>query len=153
MARVGLRLTTLLLALIGAATLVGWFRPLPQDRPSTPSHVSFVSSPDGRFKAALGWWEGGGAIAPFCYNRVFVLAHDAPESEITNQGNVVFEGNCAAFTRSGGLMGDAPEISWLGPGVLQISFSTRDAVRSPEVFRLRRLAASGQVAIEFKVGN
>ena len=153
MTRIGLRLATLVLALIGTATVVGWFRPLLQDNPPAPRHLSFVPSPDGRFKAVLGWRDGGGAIAPFCYNRVFVLARDAPEGELTDQRNIVFEGSCAAFTRSGGPAGNAPEISWLGPGVLKVSFSTRNAVLSPEVFRLRRLAASGQVAIEFQVGN
>jgi hypothetical protein len=114
--------------------------------------LTFVSSPDGRFKAALGLWSGGGAISPSCNERVFVVAEGTPDERVTDDENLVFGAECETFTPQSGRALASPDLSWRSPGVLAVRFSILGTASTPATIQLRRQAASGQVMVEYEVG-
>lgn len=97
MYRLVVRIATIALALVGLGTVVGWVWPSMPGAPSPPNNLTVVASPDGSFKAALASWGGGGAIAPFCYDRVFVVPATVPNDRLADDKNLVFAGACATF--------------------------------------------------------
>jgi hypothetical protein len=54
-----------LLAIIGGFTVVAYFAPQQYLAPPAPDHVKYVGSPDGKLKAAVLTFAGGGALSPF----------------------------------------------------------------------------------------
>jgi len=149
MYRLVVRIATIALALVGLGTVVGWVWPSMPGAPSPPNNLTVVASPDGSFKAALASWGGGGAIAPFCYDRVFVVPATVPNDRLADDKNLVFAGACATFEDHS----NAPILTWSGPNALLVRFSTLETASFPATLRLRRLAADGQVEVEFEVGH
>lgn len=153
MFRLVVRIATIALALVGLGTVIGWVWRMGREAPSAPNDLTFINSPDGAFKAALASWNGGGGISPFCHDRVFVVPHATGADQVVDEENVVFEGNCGSFALKNGQVLNSPELSWREPKVLTIRFSTYATAARPAMFRLRRLVANGQVAVEFEVGH
>lgn len=147
--RLAVRILTSALALVGLGTVVGWVWTSPPSSPTAPDNLTVVASPDGSFKAALASWDGGGAIAPFCYDRVFVVPAAVPNDRLVDDKNLVFAGACATFEDHS----NAPNLTWRGPNTLLIRFSTLETASFPATMRLRRLAADGKVEVEFEVGH
>lgn len=149
MVRLAIRILTSALALVGLGTVVGWVWPSLPSASSAPDKLTVIASPDGSFKAALASWDGGGAIAPFCYDRVFVVPAAVPNDRLADDKNLVFAGACATFEDHS----NAPTLTWRGPSELLLKFSTLETASAPATLRLRRLAADGQVEVEFDVGH
>lgn len=147
--RLAVHVLTSALAIVGLGTIAGWVWPLLQAAPPAPDNLTVVASPDGSFKAALASWDGGGAIAPFCYDRVFVVPAAVPNDRIADDKNLVFAGECATFKDRS----NAPNVTWHGPRALLVRFSTMRTANAPATLRLRRLAADGQVEIEFEADH
>jgi hypothetical protein len=153
MVRLAVRIFTIVFALVGLGTVAGWVWPSLRGAPPAPNDIAVVVSPDGEFKAVLASWNGGGAIAPFCYDRVFVVPKATAADQAVDDENVVFEGVCGSFALKDGVINSSPQLSWRDARVLVVRFSTNATAASPEKFRLRRLVAQGQVAVEFEVGH
>ena len=153
MVRLAVRVFTIVLALVALGTVAGWVWPSLRGAPSAPNDITVVASPDQEFKAVLASWNGGGAIAPFCYDRVFVVPKATVADQVVDDENVVFEAACGSFALNDGVINSSPKLSWREARVLVVRFSTNAAAASPEKFRLRRLVAHGQVAVEFEVGH
>ncbi|KAA0121621.1 hypothetical protein CIW48_22770 [Methylobacterium sp. P1-11] len=97
MVRLAARILTIALALVGLGTVAGWVWSSLRGAKPAPNNITVVASPDGSFKAALASWNGGGAIAPFCYDRVFVVPTAVPNDRRADDKNLVFAGECASF--------------------------------------------------------
>jgi hypothetical protein len=92
-------------------------------------------------------------MASFCYVRVFVVPKATVADQAMDDENVVFEGDCGSFALKNGVINSSPKLSWREARVLVVRFSTNATAAGPEKFRLRRLVAHGQVAVEFEVGH
>lgn len=143
------RILTVALALIGLITIAGWVWPSLRGAPPAPNDLTLVASPDRSFKAALASWDGGGAVAPFCYDRVFVVPAAVPDNGLADDKNLVFAAECASF----GDHSRAPSLSWRTPRILLVKFSISGTATAPATLRLRRLAADGKVEVEFEIGH
>ena len=153
MMRFALRILTLAFALVGLGTAIGWVWPVVRGAPPAPNAIRSASSPDGAFKAVLASWDGGGALAPYCYDRVFVVPQATAAEQAVDEENVVFDGACASFAPKDGRALNSPELSWREGRVLVVRFSTNATAAAPATFHLRRLVAHGQVGVEFEVGH
>lgn len=153
MVRLVVRVITIALALVGLGTVAGRVWPLLRGARPAPNNVAVVASPDQEFKAVLASWNGGGAIAPFCYDRVFVVPKETVADQAMDDENVVFEGDCGSFALKDGVINSSPELSWREARVLVVRFSTNGTALMLKKFRLRRLVAHGQVVVEFEVGH
>ena len=146
----GLRIITLALALVGFVTIALWGVRTTLPRQSKLNALTFINSPDGKFKAVVGQWaESFGAVSSYCYNRVFVVSEAVSDERATDEDNMVFkEKRCGSFTDYLA----SPVVSWRTPRVLVIRFSILATAVVPGSFQLRRQSSSGEVAIEYEVG-
>lgn len=149
MVRLAVRILTSALAIVGLGTVVGWFWPSSRGALTAPDNLTVVASPDGSLKAALASWNDGGAIAPFCYDRVFVVSAAVPNDRLADDKTLVFVGKCATFKD----YSNAPNLTWRGPNALLVKFSTLGTASAPATLHLRRLAADGQVEVRFEAGH
>src|SRR3954463_257090 len=75
---------------------------------------SFVA-PDGRMRAMLLNYNGGGAISPYCYDVVSVLPASAPDAQAGHERFEVFSGECDSFELNEAIrtIEKSPIIEWL----------------------------------------
>ncbi len=149
MVKLAVRVITTAFALVGLGTIVAWIWPLLRGAPLAANNLTVVTSPDGKFKAALLSWDGGGGIAPYCYDSVFVVPVTVPTDLVADEKNLVFAGECASFADNS----TSPKLSWSAPRSLVVKFSTSRTALLPAAIRLRGLAADGQLKVEFEVDH
>ncbi|WP_325444959.1 hypothetical protein [Hansschlegelia sp.] len=117
-------------------------------------HPDFVDkpivSPDGAFKAVRLNYNGGGAIAPYCYDRLAVLKGDAPISDAGADAAMVFGSDCASFwLDKGPAIERSPKIEWTAANELRVTFSINRTANKAGSFRLRKQDATGSIRISF----
>jgi hypothetical protein len=150
MIRNGVRAAVVAFAIIGFGAVVGWLWPSSGRAVPPPDNLTFVDAPDARFTAAVATWAGGGAIAPYCIDNIFVVPKETARDAIPTDENIVFQGECGSFISRDGEATTSPDLSWRGPRALTIRFSLSRAVARPEKFRLRGQNTSGEVTIQFE---
>lgn len=109
----------------------------------TPDYVTDLPSPDGQYKAVLATWGGGGAISPYCYERLTVVSAKASQEEMIAGDNMVFESECTT--------GGSPSTTWQGNDTLQVGFALSESYAAPSTIKFRRKDASGRIAIKFEI--
>ncbi|OIN52721.1 hypothetical protein BFL40_12950 [Pseudomonas costantinii] len=138
-----------ILMFVGALALLkyGAVKLLSLDFDSDDDVATVLSkSPDGRFTAATVTRAGGGAIAPFCSDSIFVFNSLQTIDEVIAQPEYeVYSAECDVFFDHDA----SPKVRWDSENTLQIDFAigaTRTAARDA---KLRASDASGKVRISF----
>lgn len=144
------RLIMTAFAVVGFLTVGLWAFRSGRSEPK-PEHVTFTPSPNGKYKATLATWAGGGGLSPYCYNQLSVSAGDLPQDMAIADKLVVFAGECDTFSPSNGIVGNSPRIEWDGDTKLKITLSIHSTALSPAAVKLRKQDISGAVAVEFEV--
>lgn len=117
---------------------------------SSPDFVKFIDSPDGTFRAAFASYAGGGGFSPYCYNRLFVFDRHTPADKVSDESNLVAEGECGSFGSIDGGISNPSDVFWREDRILTAKISLRRATTGLETFRLRRIAASGHIKVDFE---
>ncbi|WP_143540344.1 hypothetical protein [Rhizobium chutanense] len=113
--------------------------------------ATFVTSPNGSFKAVLTTWTSGGAISPYCYDRLTVVPVGVPTDKTSASDMAVFEAECATFALRDGMIENSPSITWEGDEKLKVKFSISGSALEPATVKLRKQDASGRIAVGFEV--
>jgi hypothetical protein len=147
------RVVVTVLCLIGATTLfVEVSRHLVAHKAyppvQMPEGLQLVPSPDGRYRAALLTWAGGGGLDPYCNEVLLVVptSMDVGEAEYTKRYEV-FSAECDAFSDHSA----SPEIVWRSNELLDVSFSINSTASFSRTVSLKKVDASGTVKLEFFV--
>lgn len=153
MIRSGFRVVTAVFAVVGLCTalflLLGFA--LNRGNAGEADGATFVTSPSGSFKAVLTTWTSGGAISPYCYNRLTVVPVGAPPEKTSASDMAVFEAECATFALRNDIIENSPSVSWEGDEKLKVKFSVSGTNQEPATVKLRKQDASGRIAVEFEV--
>ncbi|PZM10658.1 hypothetical protein, partial [Rhizobium tubonense] len=153
MIKTGFRVVTAGLAVIGFGTILFLLLGFALDGGTSafePDATTFVTSPSGTVKAVLTTWTGGGAISPYCYDRLTVVPVGTPPDKESASDTAVFEAECATFALRDGIIENSPSVLWEGDKKLRVKFSISEAVIVPASVKLRKQDASGQIAVEFE---
>ncbi|WP_125901073.1 hypothetical protein [Methylobacterium indicum] len=118
---------------------------------SSPNALVFIDSPDGAFRAAVASYVGGGGFSPYCFNRLFVVDSQTPADRVADENNLVAEGECGSFGSMEGGISDPSDVSWSEVRTLTARISLHSATTGLETFRIRKMAASGHIRVEFEV--
>jgi hypothetical protein len=98
------KLVVVYLAVVGGFTLLHQLRPwISPATSNAPEHTSFYPSPDGKFRAAIVTFAGGGAISPYCHDAVSVIPATAPDRDAAESHLNVYEGACQSFALKEGV--------------------------------------------------
>ncbi|PZU80193.1 MAG: hypothetical protein DI528_22705 [Shinella sp.] len=136
-----LRLVVAALAIVGFFNVVIWANQ--RFNREEPEYVSALPSPDGKYKAVLATWAGGGGISPYCHERLTVVSAKASQEEMISGDNMVFESEC--------MTGGSPSITWEGNEALQVGLAVSEGQIEPSTIKLRRKDTSGRIAIGFEI--
>jgi hypothetical protein len=139
----------MLLAIIGGFTVVAYFAPQRYVAAPTPDHIKFVGSPDGKLKAAVLTFAGGGALSPFCYEKVAIIPASATDHEVTDNRFEVYSGPCHGFAPRNDIIEPSPRLDWLSDTALRITISINATAVQPIKVDMKKQDASGKVRIEF----
>lgn len=91
----------------------------------------------------LATWGGGGAISPYCYERLTVVSAEASQEEMIAGDNMVFESECTT--------GGSPSITWEGNEALQVGLAVSEGRVQPYTIKLRRKDASGRITVGLEI--
>ena len=138
-----------MLAVVGFATILWFALPSTSMKENKPDYVSLTPSPNGNYKAVLSTWAGGGAISPYCYDRLTVVPTGVPANSESASDMAVFESECATFPLRDGAIENSPSIHWESDTRLKVKFSIDATARLPATVKLRKQDASGRIAVEF----
>lgn len=145
-----LKLLILVLAAVGFVNVVGsaFSRIHPGVSDVGGSELLSIPSPDGAYKAVLFNENGGGAISPYCVDRIVVVAASETVRRVVD-APVVYQAACMTFrdpttnNRTNG-----PAIDWVSDRQLRITFSpTQGSAGADEL--LRGYADRGRVRIVY----
>jgi hypothetical protein len=141
----------MLLAIIGGITVTIWLVPKGHRAEPAPDHIKFLASPGAKFKAAVLTFAGGGALSPYCYEKVSIIpaaatGHDAAESRFE-----IYSRPCDSFAPRNSIIEQSPKLDWLSDDELRITISINRTAISPAAVRLKKQDASGNVRVEFLV--
>ncbi|PDT02135.1 hypothetical protein CO666_21530 [Rhizobium chutanense] len=153
MIRNGFRIVTAVLAVVGFGTVLLLLLGFALDGGSMgeADGATFVTSPNGSFKAVLTTWTSGGAISPYCYDRLTVVPVGVPTDKTSASDMAVFEAECATFALRDGMIENSPSITWEGDEKLKVKFSISGSALEPATVKLRKQDASGRIAVGFEV--
>jgi len=138
-----------LLAIIGAFTVIAYFEPQRYVAPPTPDYIKFVGSPDGKLKAAVLTFAGGGALSPFCHEKVSIIPASATDHDVTDSRFEVYSGPCDGFAPKNNIVDQSPKLEWLSDTALRITISINATAAQPRKVELKKQDASGKAKIEF----
>jgi hypothetical protein len=140
-----------LLAIIGGIAVIIWF--MPKNHPATPppEHIRFFPSPDAKFKAAVLMFAGGGALSPYCYEKVSIVPAAAPDRDAAESRFEVYSGPCDSFSSRDNIIEQSPMFEWLSNTELRMTISINSTAMAPRALWLRKQDASGKIRIEFVV--
>ena len=138
-----------LLAIIGGFTVVAYFAPQQYLAPPAPDHVKYVGSPDGKLKAAVLTFAGGGALSPCCYRKVLIVPVAATDQEVADSRFEVYSGPCDGFAPRNDIIEPSPRLDWLSDTALRITISINATAVQPTKVDMKKQDASGKVRIEF----
>lgn len=138
----------LALSVIGIYSVMGfvWHKSRSSEEPTPDALHSFLS-PDGRHRAELLTWAGGGGISPYCHQAVLVV----PASVGTGYAGLasrygVYSGECGDFADHD----SSPKIVWVSSNALHVSFSINSTAVLPATVRLKKIDTTGMVRVEFE---
>jgi hypothetical protein len=143
------RAAKLALSIVGAVTIMKYgvttllsLTPDPDDDVTTTSHLS----PDGKYNATYVSRSGGGAIAPFCSDKIFVFNNSLTINDvITHPEYEVYSAECDIFFN----LDASPQLKWNSNNNLQIDFATNATQSLSREFKLRGSDASEKIQVRF----
>lgn len=147
------------LATVGAISIVGLgsYVVLRELAPALdpPTSRSFPS-PNEKYRAALLTYAGGGAISPYCHNKVLVIptALDEREAALTPNRYRSGEGKYEVYSAPCDSFRDhtnSPKVEWTADDALEITFSINSTALFTQDIRLRKLDDSKQVKVRYIV--
>jgi hypothetical protein len=139
----------LLLAIIGGITVVIWFVPKNPPTPRAPDGIRFSPSPDAKFKAALLTFAGGGALSPYCYEKVSIVPAAATDHDAAEDRFEVYSGPCDSFSSTNNIIEQSPKLEWLSDTELRITISINSTAMGLRAVRLKKQDASRKVRVAF----
>lgn len=143
------RLLRSLLTIIGALTLLKYgaikllsMNPDPDDEVMKTAYLS----PSGSYNATRVTRSGGGAIAPFCSDEVFVFNQALTIDDVlTHPDYRVYSAACDVFSSHE----NSPKIKWTSDSDLQIDFSIRSTSIASTDVTLKGSDASEKIKISY----
>jgi hypothetical protein len=114
-----------------------------------PEHIGFRDSPDGKLKAAIVTYAGGGAISPYCYQSISVVPAETPDQEAVDSRFEVYSGPCDSFALKEGTMAASPLVEWISDSMLRITISINSTALHPSTVRVKKRDSSGRVTVQF----
>lgn len=143
------RVAKLILSIVGAMTIMKYgvitllsLSPDPDDNVTTTSYLS----PDGKYNATHITRSGGGAIAPFCSDMIFVFNNSLTINDvITHPEYEVYSAECVFFVN----LDASPQLKWNSDNNLQIDFSINATQSLSREFKLLGSDASEKITIGY----
>jgi len=108
--------------------------------------IRVYPSPNGRYSVAHVWRAGGGALAPFCWDSLFVFDNLLDVAEIVKKPDYeVYSSECDTFSDHE----ISPKVRWESNHDLQIDFAIATTRMYSRRVTLRGFDASGAIQIRF----
>ncbi|PMS36267.1 hypothetical protein B0G57_107264 [Trinickia symbiotica] len=113
-----------------------------------PEAIKSLRSPNGSYQAILLTWAGGGGLAPFCRQALYVVPSsiDATLSHLDKLYEV-YSGVCDDFADHSA----SPKVVWRSNEDLDVSFSINRTAAFPGTVTLKKIDVSGNVKVRFNV--
>ncbi len=108
-----------------------------------------VFSPDQTYKAILFNQNGGGAIAPYCFDLVSVVPENIDEKIALTLRYVVFVASCGAINYQKW----NADIQWLGSKELRITFDYKIGARGISKLRIQNHDVEEKILITYEDKN
>jgi hypothetical protein len=139
----------IMLAVIGGITVIVWLLPRNHPAPPAPDHIRFFASPGEKFKATVLTFAGGGALSPYCYEKVSIVPAAATDRDTAESRFEIYSGPCDGFAPRNDVIEQSPKLNWLSDTELRITISINQTAITPVEVRLKKQDASGKVRVEF----
>lgn len=140
-----------ILALVGAFKIAAIALPhlLSNGSPTSRSGellTKEVASPSGRHKAIVFTNADGGAISPYCYQRISIALATVKISDVELlPKHEVYSGPCDSFANHEA----SPKLQWTTDSSLRIEFPINSTATSPSAVSLKKSDASNTIAVSF----
>lgn len=144
------RISVIALSLVGLYTLAGFLLKSDPAKEPTPDWVNTFPSPDGRYRAELLTWAGGGGISPYCVNVLLVVpsSADAGQAGFASKYEV-YSGDCDnLFDPS-----LSSKITWTTGNDLHVSLSINGTAAFPATVKLKKTDTTGAVRVAFDIAD
>ncbi|MDN7180719.1 hypothetical protein M0D69_22505 [Caballeronia sp. SEWSISQ10-4 2] len=141
------RIIVIALSLVGMYGVMGFvLHKIKTTEEPKPDALQSFPSPDGRYRAELLTWAGGGGISPYCHQALLVVPASVDAGQASPASKYgVYSGECDDFADHG----FSPKIAWMSSNALRVSFSINSTAALPATVRLRKIDATGTVRVEF----
>lgn len=108
--------------------------------------IKVYPSPNGGYSAAHVWKAGGGAIAPYCWDSIFVFNSLLDVGEVVKKPDYqVYSAECDTFSDHEA----SPKIRWESDHDLQVDFAIATTRMYSRQVDLRGFDAAGAIQIKF----
>ena len=139
------RFFTIALAGVGAAALLNWLV-LPRFRAENraPDYVKETMAPDSKMKAVLLTYAGGGAFAPYCFDRLAIVPAGVRSEDATALRYEVYRTNCGTFANHE----KSPKLDWASNDLLKITISIDQTALHPQIISIKGIDETKTVKVE-----